>query len=63
MTPEWMYCVWRGQREAVLYDLVKDPNQTRNVVRKYPDVACEMRGFADEHLAMQGMGDQAREYT
>lgn len=62
MTPEWMYCVWRELREPVLYDLVSDPNQTKNVIRKHPEVAAELRALADGHLEMQGMGDQAAEY-
>jgi arylsulfatase A-like enzyme len=49
-TPEWRFVRWDdGRRE--LYDLVADPWQARNRIRREPEVAAEMEARLDELLS------------
>ena len=58
-TSRWMYSTWTGQRGPALYDLRSDPNCTRNVAAKKPDVAKRMHRKAEAFMRGQGLGDEA----
>ena len=35
--------------ELSLFDMEKDPNETTNVIEKYPEVAARLKGYAEQH--------------
>ena len=34
-----------------LFDMEGDPNETTNVIEKFPEVAARMKAYAEEHRA------------
>ncbi len=48
-TPRWLYGAWIHAHPGRLYDRVADPQQTRDVARKYPDIVRRLhRQMLDE---------------
>lgn len=62
MTPRWMYAVWRGHREPLLHDLQADPDQSRNVIADYPQVAQRLHRHVVAHFRRQGLEEQLEAY-
>ena len=62
MTPEWFYAIWRGHRPKVLYDLKSDPNQTKDVSAKHPQVVARLHDHLRAYLRRQEMEDLIEEY-
>jgi hypothetical protein len=44
-------CVFQGKGNEQLYDLVRDPGETRNHAREYPDVLATMRAALTKERA------------
>ena len=59
-TPKWKYLMpqCEGKRKPVLFDIEKDPAETRNVIKENPRVAIELK---NELLGMMAAG--ARNYS
>ncbi len=58
MTGKWLYAVWRGQREPVLYDMRADRLLRRNVLARNPAVVKRLHGAIVKFMRRQGIGEE-----
>ena len=58
-TPEWKYVYMARFEQVELYDLTRDPEERRNVYRRYPEVCEEQRRAILETLQPAGSTSEA----
>ncbi len=58
MTGKWLYAVWRGQREPVLYDMRADRLLRRNVLARNPAVVKRLHGAIVKFMRRQGIAEE-----
>jgi hypothetical protein len=46
----WKY-IWASEAAHELYDLEADPGEQRNVLTEHADVAADLRGLLERHVA------------